>query len=147
MNFGTGFLTAINSIYYEQAAKVKVNNTMYTQLKSNMELDKDVLYPLLFVLCVQPLVQIIKTLPKISGVQTGTAEQGINLFVDDIVISFFRPNYLPKLQQPLEDFRQILVLKLNQSKSEIYSINIGADVQKTIKKRYKCKEVNKTQIQ
>lgn len=65
-------------------------------------------------LCVEPLAPIIRTLPKFSGI----------IYLED-------PNtFLDGLQQALEQYRKISGLKINQSKSEIYSINIDAKYQK-----------------
>lgn len=124
MNFGEHFMTAMNAIYSRPRARIKINAARSGYINIDRGTRQGCpLSPLLFALCIEPLANMIRNHPDITGIQHANREFKTSLFADDVILFLSTPKQsLLVLETLLLEFRKASGLSLNDTKSEIYPI-------------------------
>ena len=77
----------------------------------------------LFLLCIEVLAHYIRKTNKIIGLKIGTTEQKLAMFADDLTCLVQDKTSIAELEKALENFQFLSGLKINYSKSTIYSVD------------------------
>lgn len=145
MDFGPGFLNAIQALYTEPGAQLLVNGISSEDfILSRGTRQGCPLSPILFALSLELLAAAIRHNDNIKGIKIGEKIHKLNLFADDTVFFISDPlRSLPHLLTLLEDFGRVAGFAVNYSKSEIYPINLARDVCDALHLEFKFKFVKK----
>uniref|UniRef100_A0A8C5R0F1 Reverse transcriptase domain-containing protein n=1 Tax=Leptobrachium leishanense TaxID=445787 RepID=A0A8C5R0F1_9ANUR len=85
------------------------------------------LSPLLFALCIEPLLSTIRHNSDISGITVGMNEYKVAAYADDLFLTLSRPmRSLPYLFDLLDTFASLSGFKINKRKSAAFPINLPA---------------------
>lgn len=129
MNFGEHFMTAMKAIYNKPKARIKVNAARSRYINIDRGTRQGCpLSPLLFALCIEPLANMIRNHPEITGIKHAHEEFKTSLFADDVILYLTSPKQsLPVLETVISEFRKASGLSLNETKSEIYPIFLSQE--------------------
>ncbi len=85
--------------------------------------------PLLFILFIEPLAEVIRTNPDISGIRVGEENHIISLFADDVLLYLNKPEKsIPAVLKSIATFGALSGYKINLGKSVAMPFNIPQDV-------------------
>lgn len=122
---GKGFVKWVQLLCSSPQASVRTNG----YFSHKFELGKgcrqgDPLSPLLFALRIEPLTQLIRKSPDISGIEVNEEEHRLSLYADDIIMYISDPaKCIPNLMRCLETFGLYSGYKINVSKTEAFPMN------------------------
>lgn len=95
------------------------------------------LSPLLFAICLEPLAHRIRHHPGIQGLRTRSGEHKLSLFADDMTVYVSNPSTsLHHLQTELVRFGEVLGLKVNAVKSEVFPIHVTQEDRQNIEQMF-----------
>lgn len=126
MAFGPKFITALQAIYKDPIARVRVNGATSHTFKIERGTRQGCpLSPLLFTLAIEPLTETLRSSPDYKGIHTGNQHHKINLFADDMALFMIDPEIsLPQIENILTVYQQVSGLQVNKDKSCIYPIQM-----------------------
>lgn len=106
MSFGSKFQTAIQAIYKQPSARVRVNGLLSSSFKISRGTRQGCpLSPLLFVLAMEPLAETLRASQEYQGVKIGNQHVKLNLFSDNMVLFVTDPlNSLQDIENILDRF-------------------------------------------
>lgn len=124
--FNGPFLKALEDLYSTVTSQVQMSSFLSPGFPmTNGTRQGCPLSPLLFILCLEPMAESIRTHPDICGVVMRQGEYKLSLFADDILLTITNPLIsLPSLQKLLSSFSAISGDKINNSKTEALPIHI-----------------------
>lgn len=124
--FGPYFLNAIQALYKNPRAQLYVNNLRSEDFVLTRGTQQGCpLSPLLFALSLEPLACAIWSHPDIVGVQIDSQIHKLSLFADETVLYLTKPEqFIPPLLMLISDFGKISGYSINQTKTEMYPVNI-----------------------
>lgn len=125
---------AINSLYTCPSATVFTSGFFSRQIPiANGTRQGCPLSPLIFALAVEPLAELIRKTPEITGLSVNNTEHKISLYADDILVVCTNPTQsVPALLQLLQDYSAVSGYKLNRTKSTIFPLKISTGVRENI---------------
>uniref|UniRef100_A0A803SNV6 Reverse transcriptase domain-containing protein n=1 Tax=Anolis carolinensis TaxID=28377 RepID=A0A803SNV6_ANOCA len=134
IDIGFQFYNAIDTIYEDQRAKIRING----QHSQNIKIGKGVrqgcpLSPLIFIFALEVLLKNLKKDQKLEGTKIGTHEFKIRAFADDIICIIEDPR--SKLQlwlSKIQDYGEVAGFYINKKKSKILTKNITKTNQEII---------------
>lgn len=136
LKFGFNVLIfdAINSLYTCPSAMVFTSGFFSKQINiTNGTRQGCPLSPLIFALAVEPLAELIRRTPAITGLQIKNTEHKISLYADDILIMCTKPTLsIPTLLNILQEFSEISGYKLNRTKFILFPIRINPEDKKIL---------------
>lgn len=95
------------------------------------------LFPLLFVLTLEPLLNRIRQNLDIKDIEIQNQTYKLAAFADDMLVFLSHPHIsLPNLIQDLEHFHSLSNLKINHSKSNALNISLAQDLVKLCQKNF-----------
>lgn len=134
MGCGPLFLNIFNALYVNPVARINLNKC-YTDFLSIRRGTRQgcPLSPLLFAIGIEPLAQAITASQDIQGISIGSTLNNVMLFADDMLVTMIDPEKsLPTLNSLLQEFGQISGLKVNSTKTLLYSINISQQIKENL---------------
>ena len=120
MGFHSEFVNWIGVLYSGPTSKVRVNGhtSKAFSLKRGTRQGCP-LSPLLFAISIEPLAEMIREDPKISGITDRGGTYKISLYADDVILYITNPSLsIPALLGCLNDFGKVSGYKVNETKSE-----------------------------
>lgn len=146
MDCGPYFLNIIKAIYTNPGAKLNINKTQSDTIHLPRSTRQDSpLSPLLFAIGTEPLAIALRAGEKIAGIQIGKTLNKLTLFANDLLVMLTNPKYsLSVLEGLLRQFGEISGLKVNNSKTLLYPINISEALGKEIQLLFPYKWVTST---
>jgi len=120
LGFTEEFVKWIQLLYQEQSTKIKINNHISESFMLNCGVRQgDPLSPLLFVLCIEPLIQAIINDPNIKGISLpdGTKVK-ITAYADDVATFASDDEDIQAIERWLEMYEAASGAKFNPAKSE-----------------------------
>lgn len=114
------FLKALQALYFLTSAKVQVA-FFFISLVPHVKRYQTVVHsvPLLFLLCLEPLAEAIRSHPDIKGVLMRQRAYKLSLFADDILLTLTNPTIsLPSRHALLHTVGSISGYKINTAKTE-----------------------------
>lgn len=109
LGFQGPFISALQALYSNPSSEVwMVSFLSQTFPMSNGTRQGCPFSPLLFILCLEPLAEAIRSHPDIRGIPMRHREYKLSLFVGDILLTLTNPHIsLPSLHNLLSKFYQI----------------------------------------
>lgn len=127
MGFGCSFLSKDSLLYENACARVRVNGHLSNAFEiHNGTLPGYPLSPLLYVLTLEPFLQILQFNDAIKGIHIWGTTYKVAAFADDILLYLSDPlTTLPNLLKALEEFQKMSNQKRNYDKST--ALNVSRD--------------------
>uniref|UniRef100_A0A3Q3H395 Reverse transcriptase domain-containing protein n=2 Tax=Kryptolebias marmoratus TaxID=37003 RepID=A0A3Q3H395_KRYMA len=116
---GPNFINLVKSFYSDPTASVNTNGLMSEPFKIHRGCRQGCpLSPLLFTLFIEPLAEIIRTNPDVSGINIGGRNHVISLFADDVLLYMCNPEKsIPAILESMATFSALSGYKINLGKS------------------------------
>lgn len=115
----------ISALYNNPTPKVHVNGTLSEAFSNTNDTRQGCpLFPLIYILTLEPLMQRLTENPDIRGINIGSREYKTAAFADDVLLFLLDP--LVSLPALIKDFLLFLMIsnfKINYTKS--YALNIS----------------------
>lgn len=142
MSFGLRFQNAIEAIYCNPTAKLRINNL----LSETFPLQQGrPLSPLLIALAIESLACYIRKTTQISGALVGNWEHKLSLYADVIVLYLTSiSSSLQVVQSALSNFAAQSGLQVNFNKSEIYTVFLNSEIKAQLTDYAKLKNWTKS---
>ena len=120
MNFGQGFLKSIRTLGRNATSRIKINNTISDPVHLERGVRQgDTLSPSLFILYIQPLINLIDLDPEIRGVPLpGGITAKVAAYADDTAPFFSDGEDVVRIRRHMETFEKATGAKFNANKSE-----------------------------
>lgn len=143
---GPNFLWTIRTLYNRPQTHLAINGLSLNDFTLTWGTRQGCpVFPLLFPLSMEPLVEAIHCNRYIAGVTIGQHHHVISLFMDDTVIYVTNAAAsLPHLMPLLSDFGKVSVFAINLTKTELYPIGLSETQRAEIQAKYNFKWVNKS---
>lgn len=137
--FHKNFVNAINSLYNNPTARVKINGHLSKIIKLERGTRQGCgMSPLLFALFIEPLAQWIRQTDNIKGINIDKDKHKVALYADDILVYLTEPTKsLPELFKLLEQYGKYAGYKLNIQKTQTLKLNYNPPIE--LKKRFHMK--------
>lgn len=123
--FNEESIQCIKSLYHQPTARIKVNGSLTDRLILERGTRQGCcLSPLLFALYIEPLAQMVRQDPAISGVDINEQKHVISLFTDDIMIYLINPKRnFEHLMKIFDQFGLYSGYKININKTQTLIFN------------------------
>uniref|UniRef100_A0A803TUP7 Reverse transcriptase domain-containing protein n=1 Tax=Anolis carolinensis TaxID=28377 RepID=A0A803TUP7_ANOCA len=134
IDIGFQFYNAIDTIYEDQRAKIRING----QHSQNIKIGKGVrqgcpLSPLIFIFALEVLLKNLKKDQRLKGTKIGTHEFKVRAFADDIICIIEDPrSKLHMWLSKIQDYGEVTGFHINKKKSKILTKNISKTNQEII---------------
>lgn len=124
-----------SALYVSPTAQVKVNGGLSTAFPiRNGTRQACPLWPLLFALVLEPLLQKVRANQNIRGVQAGSLEHKLSAYADNILFHVVDPHVLlPNLMGELTAYGKVSNFRINYTKSEILPITVPPTLAASLK--------------
>ncbi|XP_062814144.1 probetacellulin isoform X1 [Anolis carolinensis] len=135
LDMGHFFSNAIKSIYDHQEAKIIINGKETRNFKINKGTRQGCpLSPLLFILCLETLLNNIREDKTLLGTRIRKEEFKVRAFVDDLICIIENPQeIIQRWMTKIEDYGKVSGLKINKTKTMILTKNVSKKGQDKIK--------------
>lgn len=135
LDLGTLITNAIQAIYKDQLAGIKINNNtskFFKIFKGTRQ--RCPLFPLLFIMAIKVLLIKIREDKSIRGLKNKKYHYKVHAFADDLVFILEGSlRSISKVIQAIEEFGKVAGFYLNQSKSKLLTKNIQKENTEKIK--------------
>ena len=135
IGLGPQMLQFILALYTVPTAAVRVNEWRSSYFPiSNGTRQGCPLSPLIFVLCLEPLLCRIRSSPDIAGIQSGGEQHKVAAFADDLLFFATNPSLsLPNILDALKTYSGFSNYKINVTKSAALNISLSDQEERALR--------------
>uniref|UniRef100_A0A670JHB3 Reverse transcriptase domain-containing protein n=1 Tax=Podarcis muralis TaxID=64176 RepID=A0A670JHB3_PODMU len=123
---GQELLNSIKAIFFEQKAKIIVNNVVSEEIRiEKLTRQGCPLSPLLFISVLKVLLNMLRKEEEVKGIVVGSKQYQFKAFADDLVLTSQDPETSAiKALEMIQEFEQVAGFKLNKSKTKVLDKNL-----------------------